>query len=404
MTTQVFIRLPDHDEHIAEWVELGPDNALLASGQFQWPDELAEFALNVKEKDLHLLLPTAKVLLTDVQVPEKQQKHIDKVLPYLMEDSIAGNVDDLHFIVAEKVADNRVLAVAVNHDTMENLLQQCAQNGLNPLSVRVDALGLNYAENQLTLLVDSKRATLRQSNGQAVQFERNGFAELLPLLRADKSLHVISADAEFAIEDPESREEVDHALAYLARQLIHSNVNLRQGQYAPASEWKAHWLTWKPLVKAFAVAALFAYALVLGDLALMKYRMNQLDNEIRQSYAQAFPNEAEVALPIVSMRGYMKKFADGGTGNTLTSFLAEVAPILADTDDLVVRSAGYEASSQALRVDLTAPDLSTLNMLVQRFQQMGYNTDMGQASSSGDGYSSRLELRRAGGKVAGAKN
>ena len=404
MTTQVFIRLPDHDEHVAEWVELGPENALLASGQFQWPDELAAFAPNLKEKDLHLLLPTSNVLLTDVQVPEKQQKHIDKVLPYLMEDSIAGNVDELHFVVADKLSNSRVLAVAVNHDHMAFVLQQCAQCGLDPVRVSVDALGLAFAEDQLTVLVESKRVTLRQSNGQALNFDREGFADLLPLLRAEKSLHVISADAEFEINEADSREEVDHALAYLARQLNRSNVNLRQAQYAPASEWKAHWLTWKPLVKAFAFAALFAYALVLGDLAFMKYRMSQIDAEIRLSYAQAFPSEAEVALPIVSMRGYMKKFSDGGAGSTLTSFLAEVAPILADTDDLVVRSAGYEASSQALRVDLTAPDLSTLNMLVQRFQQMGYNTDMGQASSSGEGYSSRLELRRAGGKVAGAKN
>ena len=57
---------------------------------------------------------------------------------------------------------------------------------------------------------------------------------------------------------------------------------------------------------------------------------------------------------------------------------------------------GFEASSAELRLDLSARDLSALNALDSRFQQMGFQTDLGQASAGSGGYSGRMVLKRTG--------
>lgn len=397
MTSTIFLRLPNLVEQPADWVELAADNQILASGRLQWPEQLTELASHAQQKSLALVLPVERTLITRVTVPEKQQKHLSKVLPYLLEEHVAGSIDDLHIIAEPVFEQNQVLTVAVDEQYFRDCLQQCQAAGLNPVQVTIDALGLPTTVDRAHLLVSEQRALLRLPDGQAQALALSELSSLLPLLLGETPLKIFSADSTQANEIVAEREEIDHALAFLAQRL-RTTLNLRQGEYAPSSAWQEHWQQWRPLVKVLGIAAVVSYLLVIGDLLLMNYRINKIDTAIRESYAQVFPNEANVAQPMASMRGHTKKFSDGASGGGFTGYLAEVAPVVKENPQLVVRGAGYEVGSQALRMDITAPDLGTLNQLVQRFQQMGFSTDLGQASASAGGYSSRLELRRQGEK------
>lgn len=397
MNSTLFLRVPGVGQTEADWVELSASDELLASGRLQWPEQLPELAAHSEQKLLTLVLPVDRVLITQVSVPEKQQKHLSKVLPYLLEEHVAGSIDDLHIVAHGKIEQNKVLTVAVDADYFQSAMQQCQTVGMNPLHITVDALALPSGPDQASLLLSEQRSMLRLPDGQAQALRFDELEQLLPLLIGESPLKVFSADSARQISLPAEREEIDHELAFLARHLRLA-MNLRQGEFAPASQWQSHMQQWRPIAMTIGIAAAISYLFLLGDLLVMHYRSQQLDQAILESYAQAFPNEANAAQPMASMRAYMKKFGDSGSGGSFTAYLSDIAPVVKENPQLVVRGAGYESGSQALRMDITAPDLGTLNQLVQRFEQMGYNTDLGQASASSGGYSSRLELRRPGAK------
>ncbi len=143
------------------------------------------------------------------------------------------------------------------------------------------------------------------------------------------------------------------------------------------------------------IAVMTQYAYAITDWALLKQRVGALDSAIRSSFAEAFPDQANTPFPVKSMNGYIKQLGATGAGG-FTSLLAEVAPVLQQSDGISLRGMGFEASSAELRLDLSARDLSALNALDSRFQQMGFQTDLGQASAGSGGYSGRMVLKRTG--------
>lgn len=400
MTTALFLRPPTAGASHAEWLELAADGSVLAFGQFHWPSDLEQLRAQAAGKTLTVLLPVSSALVTQVQVPAKQRKHLAQVLPFLLEDQLAGSVDDLHVIAGMALPDDAQQVIAIEHSQLRAVLATLAEHGLAATDIGVDALCLPDSTEQISVLLLGQDALLRLADGNAQLLAVSDLDALLPLLAGDKPVQIYSADSSITLSHPHQREEIDNALAWLARRAQQSMLSLLQGQYAPRTAWNAHWQQWRKVAIIAVVAVLAQYAYAVTDWALLKQRVGAIDGAIRDSFSQAFPEQASTAHPISSMNGYIKQLGSGGAGG-FTSVLAEIAPVLQQSDGISLRGMGFEASSGELRLDLSARDLSALNQLDSRFQQLGYRTDLGQASASSGGYSSRMVLQRAG--SAGAK-
>ena len=393
MTTTVYLRPPAQGETQAEWIELAADQQVLASGQFHWPQDLETLADSLRSKRLIVLLPVSQALVTRVQVPVKQRKHLAQVLPYLLEDQLAGSIDDLHVVPGAALADDGQQVIAVEHQVMQQLLDTLRQYGLSAADVGIDALCLPQQAQQLAVLTLGSEALLRLPDGSAQQMRCADLPALLPLLAGDNTVQLYSADADFALTQPHQREELDHALAALARQASNNWLSLLQGRYATRTAWQAHWLQWRKVAIIIGVAVLVQYAYAVTDWLLLKQRISQLDGAIRSSFTEAFPDQANTPYPVRSMNGYIKQLGSGGAGG-FSALLAEIAPVLQQADGISLRGMGFEASSGELRLDLSARDLSALNQLDSRLQQMGFRTDLGQTSAGSGGYSGRMVLQR----------
>jgi len=394
MTTALYLRPPAAGESLAEWVELAADGSVLASAQLHWPDDLGALATQAQNKKLIVLLPVSAALVTRVQVPPKQRKHLAQVLPYLLEDQIAGSIDDLHVVAGVTLGADDQQVIAIEHRQLRALIALLAEHHLHADDIGLDALCLPLQTGQAAVLILRNEALIRLDEGNAQLFAAADLDSLLPLLVGDTSVQLYSADSEFTSSHHHQREDIDHALALLARGAQRGMLSLLQGPYAPQTAWRAHWLQWRKVAIVAAAAVLAQYAYAMTDWLLLKQRVGALDGAIRQSYSLAFPDAADTPYPINSMNGYIKNL--GASGGSFTAVLGEIAETLRQTQGISVRGVGYEASSHELRLDLSARDLSVLNQLDSRFQQMGFDTDLGQASAGSGGYSGRMVLRRAG--------
>ncbi len=367
---------------------------MLASGSLQWPEDLAQLRTQAEGKSLTVLMPVDQALVTRVLVPQKQRKHLAQVLPYLLEDQLAGAVDDLHVVPGAALDGDYQQVIAIEHQVLQRLRQQLAEHLLVADDIVIDALCLPAATDSASLLLLGEQALLRVPDGTAQLLNHGELPALLPLLCGNLPVRAWRADSEQTLPAICSDvQDIDLPLALLARQ-ARSSVSLLQGTYAKRTAWHSHWQAWRKVAVIAAVAVLLQYAYAVTDWLLLKQRSHALDDAIRSSFAQAFPDQASTPYPIGSMNGYIKNLGSGG-GAGFTALLDEVRPILKASDGISLRGLGYEAASNELRLDLSARDLSALNQLDSTLQQRGFTTDLGQASAGSAGYSGRLVLRRA---------
>lgn len=404
MTTALYLRPPAAGESLAEWLELADDGSVLASAQLSWPDDLSQLASQAQGKKLIVLLPVSSALVTRVQVPAKQRKHLAQVLPFLLEDQIAGTIDELHVVAGVALPDDEQQVVAIEHAQLRAVIDTLASYGLQADDITLDALCLPTEARATSMLLLRQDALLRLSDGTAQLLPAADLDSLLPLLAGDSAVQFYCADSEFQLQHPHQRIDIDHALALLARTAQRQTLSLLQGPYAPRTAWQAHWKQWRKVAIVAGVAVLAQYAYAMTDWLLLKQRSSALDGAIRASFSEAFPDQANTPYPINSMNGFIKNLGSGGAGG-FSALLAEVGPVLQNADGISLRGLGYEAASNELRLDLSARDLSALNALDSQFQQMGFHTDMGQASAGSGGYSGRMILQRGGPqKGAGKKS
>ncbi|NMU82763.1 type II secretion system protein GspL, partial [Vibrio parahaemolyticus] len=66
---------------------------------WQQLEELKPFA---EQRSVVVLLASSDLVLTDVEIPAGASRQLDNMLPYLLEDEIAQDVDDLHFSILAK--------------------------------------------------------------------------------------------------------------------------------------------------------------------------------------------------------------------------------------------------------------------------------------------------------------
>src|SRR4051812_21237323 len=113
---RLILRILEHDDaglH-AEWV-LFRDGYKIASS------EVAALLANVfpsipkakQERRITVLVPGQQVLLTAIDIPAKQRRHISRILPFLVEEQLAEDIALLHLARGTQSAEQASLPVAV---------------------------------------------------------------------------------------------------------------------------------------------------------------------------------------------------------------------------------------------------------------------------------------------------
>ena len=104
----------------------------LSSGLAARHGTLGEAAADAQGRRIVVVVPGQDVLLTAAVVPSRNRQRIVEALPYILEDQLASDVDELHFAVGARVRDGTVPAAVVAHERMAHWLAQLRSVGIDP--------------------------------------------------------------------------------------------------------------------------------------------------------------------------------------------------------------------------------------------------------------------------------
>jgi len=414
MAEFLVIRLNEDADQPVSWIAVddrGTRRGHAGSGS------LADAAGEIRDRSVIVLVPASEVPTFSVKVPAKGARLI-AALPFALEDQVADDIEDLHFAPGKREASGALSVAVVAKSTLVNWIERLSGAGIQATSIIPENHGLAKIPNTVSLLLAEDQIFF--NDGAESTFVISGMSPSDALVAAniigetdsETPDHVLvycdsAANASYEKDWALLRHELssvdvsllpDGVLPRLAITVASGEgVNLLQGSFGPRTEVVALFKPWK-------YAAMFLLALgVVGIVgkAADYYRLSTEHSALKQQFADEYrqlrPGDTrEIVDPIATVNSLRRSIGAGG--NTPTIFLPsllQLAEALQKNDAAVVEAISYRAG--VIDVRLNAPDISTLNQIVQAVNASGrFSASLKSADSIGERVNSRIQIQEDG--------
>ena len=146
MNEFLIVRLSNNLDQTVQWLVWSQvQKAVIASGELTSQHELVQLATYAEQRRTLVLLATDSLVLADVAIPSGASRQLETMLPYVLEDELAQDVDQLHFTILHQ-AQGRAQVCAVDSEWFESVLMRLRDIGCQIYKVMPDVLALPNVE------------------------------------------------------------------------------------------------------------------------------------------------------------------------------------------------------------------------------------------------------------------
>lgn len=350
------------------------------------------------------VVPGELVTIHTLQIPARSRAKAVAAVPYMLEESLASNVDDLEFRLLQWVRGGESKIAVVARDMMDHWHQK-----LMELPVRVTGLVPEYfllpqhTEGRCTVAGDERgRIVIRLGEMDGLVIDDDEL-DLWWQSVGDEALPVGVNDAEHArrlvtlggvmVNEWRVGENFREWLHHHHQVPESANLLRRdadRGETASAAAWTK------------AAAALFGLALILRvgvdgyDHVALAAQEAQLDRDIQATLTEAFPDITRVVNPRAQMAQRLKELGSGASGGDgFLVLLAAVAAAVPATDATVEEITFRDGS---LLVTCRTRDFGALDRLQQQFDgDQRIVSELVSSGSRDNSVSGRFKLDLRGG-------
>ncbi len=415
MKTGLVLQLPgaglDAETEVAWYLFAG--GALQQSGRAALSALRAQLPPDIGGETL-VLVPGELVLLTAVRIPARQLRQIKQALPYMVEELIADNIEEVHLAMpplAGAQLGEAIPVAVVRHELLINWLDQLYQFGIQPDRLCPDVLALPWRSQGRAFFFTGDAAAgrllYRDGLSSGLVLSRHQLSDLLPLLAAGTAPATISVSAGSELADAlpalataveqafgaevETRsytESSGEVLAAAAVRQADEMINLLQGGYRIRRDQEES-RDWRRVAAVAGIGLLLYAAVAGGSAAWFSWQANQFEQRSFALYRELFPGERRVVSP----RRQMTAQLSGGGGGSLLPLLAQAAEPLATVQLQELR---YRRDSNRLQVQLQTPDLAALDQIKQRLAGTGLSVAIDSAAEQGGATIGRITIGGGG--------
>ncbi|MEE4252236.1 MAG: type II secretion system protein GspL [Alcanivoracaceae bacterium] len=370
------------------WLAEGSLSAAAAEDiRVRWQDSagevntatLAEMARHCGPQGIRLVLSVCDVLVTDVALNRKQARHLQRVLPWLLEDQLIDAPDRLWF-ASGKPASGHYPVVACDRANLQRLQQLCAELGLWVRGVSVDVQ-----------LLEALAPALVPVDQQWLVVAENHQGLMVPDKDRQAFLSVLGLDE--LPEQPLSLAELFQVMAASVRSGRH--LELLQGELRPAEQGSGPQLSdsWRRLLVMAAASIVLVGILMMAQTWRYNAAAEQHWQQAAALYNQLFPGDRAQALLETQFRNRLSQLGGASQGG----FMALMVPVgesLAGrhSSGLAAKRIQYDERDNALTVDIEAADYDSLEALRSKISDGGLNAEIANYRSQGETVTARLRV------------
>ena len=366
---------------------------------------LADAAPLAAERPLVVIAPGASVTFAQPELPVKSGARLAQIVPYAMEELLAGEVEQFHFAVGHTDAEGRTLVAAVRRDELRGWMDALKSAGLDPQSLVPEPLCVPDNPGKIVAVIDAGHLLVRAPGVLPVALDAEPLTEAFALAGLEGEdrhvqLYVSQEDWQQSREMIEALREVtgsldlqllpDGALPLMAAGSVRSDaLSLLHGEFARRTGWRAEWQRWR--IAAFlALAALALHIGVRGyDLIRLRAEEQRLDASIEQAVRIAMPDVER----IVDARAQIEqRLAGGGAADPqgLLARLAAVGGAMSGATAPTIESLGWRNGS--LQLQMIAADTDALARFAQALTARGLTANVESTAPGEKGVSAQINV------------
>ena len=391
MNEFLIVRLSNNPTLAIQWLVWSvTQQEVIASGELANYDALADIAPYGENRRTVVLLAASSIVLNDVAIPAGASRQLETMLPYVMEDELAQDVEQLHFTVLHK-GNGRAQVCAVDSEWLAEIIESLTSIGCHVQKVLPDVLalpdstGISAVELEgqwllkkspfIGLSIDKEWLELVAQSEWVKQDD-----EFLPLT-AYSSLPAIDLDEQQDWQETQPQ----LVLQLLAEQAVNSKLTLLTGRFKPKSSLGRYWKVWQKV----AIAAVLLLAVVVVDNVqkIQRYEAQAAAYraESERIFRQLLPGKNKI--PTVS---YLKReleqqarlMSGSGRDSSLLNVLASLPSILRQVPALELVSIKYDSNRNELRVQAQSKDFQTYEKAAELLATH-FDVEQGQLNRSG---------------------
>lgn len=398
MQETLILRLPAYgtNEPIPWLVWHKSQQELIASGSLNSVDELSQLKDKAGRCEVIVALPGQDVFMTKVTLPAGTKRHLQRIIPYALEEELASDIEQLHFSWPDVKGTELPVAV-VAKERMDEWLKLFLEAGIDAPYWVPDCFLLPYQEDVWQAIELGDSIIVRTGAWEGFTVEKEQFAELAPALASEQEnpTEIVHYGELNWPQSPAPLTAADIEVPFtIAVQSLETGnkLNLRQGNYRSHRAKRSVELPWQ----AFATAAsvLFVLAIVLNGVRYwqLNSQSETLKAQAEQLYRDAFPGNTR----IVNLKVQLQRQLDGlGLGNSdqvsVLAVLQQLEPAFKSEPDLQLELLRFQ--NNELRLQATAKSFSQFESFQQAAKAEGLNIEAGSMSNRGETVSGALTVQ-----------
>ncbi|MGF1880980.1 type II secretion system protein GspL [Vibrio splendidus] len=370
MSEFLTVRLSSEPQSPVQWLVWSTSQQeVIASGELSSWEQLDELTPYAEKRSCIALLPGSECLIKRVEIPKGAARQFDSMLPFLLEDEVAQDIEDLHLTILDKDATHATVC-GVDREWLKQALDLFREANIIFRKVLPDTLAVPLEDQGISALQIDQHWLLRQGNYQAVSINE---AWLPMFLQSDwvaageeEQATTIFSYTAMPSDDVQQQSGLEWqakpaelVMSLLSQQAIASGVNLLTGTFKTKSSFSKYWRVWQKV----AIAACLLVAVIVTQQVL---KVQQYEAQ-----AQAYRMESErifravlpgkQRIPTVSylkrqMNDEAKKYGGSGEGDSLLGWLALLPETLGQVKTIEVESIRYDGNRSEVRLQAKSSD------------------------------------------------
>lgn len=376
-----------------------------ASEEPEWlDDELAaerlRAVLSRRSAAVCFAVPGEDVRTLRLPVTAGEKKHIGRSLPFMLEEQVAEDIEDLHFAAAPLDSDTFAVAIA-SRDKMAGW-QEMISSFPGVSQWVPEPLVLPWQPGEWCLVMEAEQALVRTGDCEGFSAELT----LLPIMleavlagsRSPDRVIVYGRDQQAdTARLPESLRECvqwregGFCAALMLGEAGAVPVNLLQGQYAPQLPLGRWWRQWRAVAAVFAVAFVLQLLATYADYYSLKQENLHLRGALEQTYRKAYPRGA-IVDPEKQLRRQLDAMRGSAQTSGFVSLMDKVGAVIAARPGTSIASINYNDKADEMRMNIIAEDYEAVEQVRSRINEAGLEAVMESSSAQGDRVRARLRV------------
>jgi len=386
------VRLSSQKEAIIPWlVWSSVQQEVIASGEISGWEQLEQLSSYAEQRSIIVLMSASDVVLSQVEIPAGANRKIESMLPYLIEDEVAQDVDDMHFSILKKTR-NIVEVAGIDRDFLQSCIDELASLGMTVKRVIPDVLTVPVQQG-LAAVQLGKEWLIRKGDSQGICVDSEWlelFSQSDWVKEGDNFLPLTAYTPlpELSLADGQDWHFTPSPLVMqlLTEQALQSKVNMLTGSFRVKSSSMKYWRIWRKA----AYAALVFLALLIGYKLLETHRLElqvqAYRAESERIFRVVFPEREKI--PTVTylkrlMNEELNALQGGSAQGSVLQWLTPLPATLRSIQGMELQSIKFDSNRGEVRLETTSKDFQSFEQARVKLAEQ-FVVEQGQVNKNGD--------------------